>query len=233
MTRRYWGPGCSEWFQAATEARGLAARRRRLVGSATGRVLEIGAGTGRNLRWYRPDRVSSVVALEVDKARGRWLARRAETLAMPFGWQEVAVEEAVFSPESFDTVVATLALCRVAQPAIVATAIGSWLVPGGRLLFLEHVASLGVRGRLQRLVAPAWARVSGGCHLDRDTLATLRASGLSVSDCTRFVMPAAGPLRPLLGSCVEAVAWRPPIGEPNAAMSVLTVRCGDGDGALP
>ncbi|HEX3424963.1 MAG TPA: methyltransferase domain-containing protein [Acidimicrobiales bacterium] len=233
MTRRLLGPGCSEWVLAATEARGLAARRRRLVGSARGRVLEIGAGTGRNLRWYRPDQVSSVVALEADETRGQWLARRAQTLALPFEWQPVAVEDAVLPPEGFDTVVATLALCRVAEPAVVAAAIGSWLVPGGRLLFLEHVASLGVRGRLQCLVTPAWARVSGGCHLDRDTLATVRAAGLSVSDCTRFVMPAVGPLRALLGSCVEAVAWRPPIGEPDAAMSVLADRLGDGRGARP
>jgi hypothetical protein len=92
------------------------------------------------------------------------------------------------------------------------------LVPGGRLLFIEHVAARGVRGFVQRAVSPLWCRVAWGCHLDRDTLTTLRQAGLSVSDCDRFPLPAAGPL---FASCVAGVAWRPPVGEPDPEMSVL------------
>jgi SAM-dependent methyltransferase len=218
MTRRWWGPAFYDWVLAATEARGLAARRRRLVGSALGRVLEIGAGTGLNLRWYRPEQVTSILALEPDSATAQRLAWRAQTLTVPFEILGVAVEAAVLPDAAFETIVATLTLCTVADPKVTAAAIARWLVPGGRLLFIEHVAGLRGRGRWQRAVTPLWSKVAGGCHLDRDTVATLRQAGLSVSDCDRFALPAAGPL---FASCVAGVAWRPPIGEPDPAMSVL------------
>jgi len=218
MTRHWWGPAFYDWTLAATESRGLAARRRRLVGSARGRVLEVGAGTGLNLRHYRPDRVTSIVALEPDAAMAGRLAWRAETLDVPFELLPLSVEDAELADAGFDTVVVTLALCSVADPGAAAASIARWLTPGGRLLFIEHVAARGVRGRFQHAVTPLWTRVAGGCHLDRDTLQTLRAAGLSVSDCERFALPAAGPL---FAACVQGVAWRPPIGEPDPDLSVL------------
>jgi SAM-dependent methyltransferase len=213
MTRHWWGPAFYDWVLAATEARGLAVRRRRLLASARGRVLEIGAGTGLNLRHYRPDRVTSLTALEPDAAMRDRLAWRAETLTVALDVHGVTVEDADLPAGGFDTVVVTLTLCRVADPSAAAAAIVRWLVPGGRLLFIEHVAALGMRGWLQRAVTPLWTRVASGCHLDRDTLTTLRQAGLSVSDCDRFALPAGGPV---FGSCVQGVAWKPPIGEPDA-----------------
>jgi SAM-dependent methyltransferase len=218
MTRRWWGPAFYDWVLAATEARGLARRRHRLLASARGRVLEIGAGTGLNLRHYRPDRVSSVLALEPDPAMRSRLAGRAATLTVPLEVIGVPVEEADLPEGGFDTVVSTLTLCSVADPGAAAAAIARWLVPGGRLLFIEHVAARGVRGWAQRAAAPLWCRIACGCRLDRDTLTTLRQAGLSVSDCQRFALPAAGPL---FKSSISGVAWRPPIGEPDPGMSVL------------
>jgi SAM-dependent methyltransferase len=223
MTRRWWGPAFYDWTLAATEARGLATRRRHLVGSARGRVLEIGAGTGLNLRHYRPERVASVLALEPDAAMRDRLAGRAQTLTVPFEVRPVAVEDADLPEAAFDTVVVTLSLCCVADPDAAAAAIATWLVPGGRLLFIEHVAGRGARRWAQRVATPLWSHLAGGCHLDRDTLATLRQAGLSVADCDRFALPAAGPL---FGSCVQGVAWRPPVGEPDPALSILAVAPG-------
>ncbi len=218
MRHRWWGPACYDWALAATEARGLALRRRRLVGSATGRVLEIGAGTGLNLRHYRSDRVESVVALEPDAAMRTRLLWRAEMLTVPFDARGETIDDVELPEGGFDTVVATLVLCSVADPRRAAAAIARWLVPGGRLLFIEHVVALGMRARVQHAATPLWSRLAGGCHLDRDTLSTLRAAGLSVSDCDRFALPAAGPL---FATCVQGVAWRPPIGEPDSNLSVL------------
>ncbi len=218
MTRRWWAPAFYDWVLAATEARGLATRRRRLLMAAQGRVLEIGAGTGLNLRHYRPDRVSSVLALEPDAAMRERLLGRAATMTVPLEVVGVGVEEADLAEGGFETVVTTLTLCTVADPDVAAAAIARWLVPGGRLLFIEHVAAGGLGGWAQRAVAPLWRRIAGGCHLRRDTLTTLRQAGLSVSDCERFALPAAGPL---FKSSISGVAWRPPIGEPDPEMSVL------------
>jgi SAM-dependent methyltransferase len=218
MRHRWWGPACYDWALAATEARGLAVRRRRLVGSASGQVLELGAGTGLNVRHYRPDQVQSVVALEPDPAMRKRLLWRAQMSTVPFEARSEAIDDADLPPGGFDTVVATLVLCSVADPATAAAAIAGWLAPGGRLLFIEHVVAVGVRGRVQHAATPLWSRLAGGCHLDRDTLGTLRHAGLSVSDCDRFALPAAGPL---FASCVQGVAWRPPIGEGDPDLSVL------------
>jgi SAM-dependent methyltransferase len=221
MTRRWWGPAFYDWAMAATEAKGLAGRRRHLLATARGRVLEIGAGTGLNLRSYRPDQVTSLLALEPDGAMRERLAARAATLRVPFEVRGAGVDDADLPDASFETVVVTLVLCSVPDPAAAASSIARWLVPGGRLLFIEHVAALGLRGRVQRAATPVWSRVAGGCHLDRDTLSTLRQAGLSVSDCERFALPAAGPL---FASSVQGIAWRPPIGEPDPATSVLADR---------
>jgi SAM-dependent methyltransferase len=218
MRHRWWGPACYDWALAATEARGLALRRRRLVGSATGRVLEVGAGTGLNLRHYRPDQVESVVALEPDGAMRTRLLGRAELSTVPVEVRGEAIDDADLPEGGFDTVVATLVLCCVPDPPRAAAAIAGWLAPGGRLLFIEHVAARGMRGLVQHAATPLWSRLAGGCHLDRDTLGTLRQAALSVSDCDRFALPAAGPL---FASCVQGVAWRPPIGEPDSNLSVL------------
>jgi SAM-dependent methyltransferase len=218
MKRCWWGPACYDWVLAASEARGLTTRRHTLLATATGRVLEIGAGTGLNLRHYRSERVRSIVALEPDPAMRARLEWRAETIAVPVEVAAATVDGADLPEAGFDTIVVTLVLCSVPDPARAASAMARWLVPGGRVLFIEHVAAIGFRGRLQRAVTPLWSRVAGGCHLDRHTLDTLRQAGLSVSDCDRFALPAAGPL---FATCVAGVAWRRPIGEPDPAQSVL------------
>lgn len=197
-----------DWILAASEARGLTARRRALVGTAAGRVLEVGAGTGLNLRHYRPDQVKSIVALEPDGAMRRRLAGRAARSSVPLRVQASTIGEAAFAPASFDTIVATLVLCSVDDPERAAEALHRWLVPGGRLLFIEHVRAFGALALLQRAVTPAWARAAAGCRLDRDTLSTMRRAGLVVTDCERFALPAAGPL---FRSSVQGVAWRRPI----------------------
>ena len=90
---------------------------------------------------------------------------------------------------SFDTVVCTLVLCRVDDPLAVARRLRSLLAPGGSLLFLEHVRATGAAGVAQRLAGPLWRRMSAGCHLDRNTLHTLREAGFVITDCSRSPGP--------------------------------------------
>src|ERR1700694_3225651 len=165
---------------AVSEVRGLAERRRRLLADARGNVLEIGAGTGLNLSHYRSDAVASVAALEPDGAMRQLLLQRvgAGPSGITYQVHEVGIEEAEFPEGSFDTVVATLALCSVADPDGAVAAACRWLGAPGR------------RGRLQRAVTPLWRRAAAGCRLDRDTLGVLRRAGLVITDCERFAMPA-------------------------------------------
>jgi SAM-dependent methyltransferase len=194
---------------ARSEAGGLGVRRRQLLGLARGRVLEIGAGIGLNLAHYPAGAVAGVLALEPDGARVRRLGPRAASAPVPCEVRQAGLDEAAFENGSFDTVVATLALCAAPDVEVAASRIRRWLASDGQLLFLEHVVGMGWRAGLRRAVTPLWALASGGCRLDRDTLGALRRAGLFVGECDRFPMPAGGTL---LAECVQGVA-RPRVGQ--------------------
>ena len=157
------------------ERAAVGAWRRRLAGAAVGRVLEIGAGTGSQLRWYAPG--VEVTALEPDAAMFARARRRAAQSVANVTLVEGQAEELPFAGASFDTAVSAFALCTVADPAAALSELRRVLVPGGTLLLLEHVHFAWEPGRsLQTRAAPAWAAVAGGCRLDRDTR-ELRARG--------------------------------------------------------
>lgn len=162
---------------------GLEARRRRLVGGARGRVLEVGASDGRSLPHYRD--IGPLTVLEPDRRRRRRLLKRAGAAPLPVEVRPVAIDEALLGEASFDTVVCTLSLCSVADPMRALAAIRRALAPDGRLLFLEHVRARGLRGRVQRAVTPVWRRVTHGCHLDRSTVEALWEGGFLITDCER------------------------------------------------
>jgi ubiquinone/menaquinone biosynthesis C-methylase UbiE len=153
--------------------------RRRLAASARGRVLEIGAGTGSQLRWYAPG--TEVTALEPDASMRARARRRAARSAARVTLVESTAEALPFADASFDTVVSAFTLCSVTDAAAALAELRRVLVPGGTLLLLEHVHLDWEPGRtLQSRAAPAWAAVAGGCRLDRDTVRCAREAGFTV-----------------------------------------------------
>lgn len=170
---------------------GLAERRRRLISEASGRVLEVGAGTGLNLRHYR--NVESVTVTEPDAAMHKRLLARVADAAVPVEVHELPIEATGLPDASFDTVVCTLVLCTVIDQAAALREIRRLLAPDGRLLFLEHVRSPGLRGRVQAVASPLWSATAGaGCHLDRRTLDAIRDAGFVIDRCERAGMLAVG-----------------------------------------
>jgi SAM-dependent methyltransferase len=188
---------------APAERAGLADRRRRLLSEARGRTLEIGAGTGANLRHY-PAAVSHLVALEPDHAMRVRLLDRLEEATPPVEVHEAGIEAAPFEPASFDTVVSTVTLCTVPDLDTAVSTVRRLLKPDGRFLFLEHVRAPGLQGWAQKATTPVWSRVAGGCHADRDVLGALRGAGFVVSSCDRFTIPRAA--NPLVATAVQGVA---------------------------
>jgi ubiquinone/menaquinone biosynthesis C-methylase UbiE len=158
----------------------LADWRRNLVGSLSGSVLEIGAGTGRNLEHYG-SAVERLVLTEPTRHMRRKLSarlresprrRRVELSAQ-------TSETMDFAAGSFDAVVSTFVLCSVADPGLSIREMFRILRPGGKFLFIEHILAPegSPRRRWQRRIAPVWNRFSDGCHLDRDPRDALRDAG--------------------------------------------------------
>ncbi len=198
-----------ERMLAGSERAGLAEMRASLLQEATGRTLEIGAGTGLNLPRYT-SAVTELVLLEPDPYMAERLRERLErdgTAAAEARLIEAAAEDLPFDDGSFDTVVSTLALCTVESPERALAEIRRVLVAGGALLFIEHVRSEQRRRAWwqDRLERP-WGRVAGGCHPNRPTPDSLAEAGFWIERIERGRLPKAPPwVRPM----IRGVARRP------------------------
>lgn len=159
--------------------------RKELIARAWGRVLELGAGSGINIRHYQPARVQSLTLSDrIDREMVyRSLLRRhlSGGNGIPLTTARIDAQRLPFADESFDTVVGTLLFCSVPCAPCGFDEIARVLRPGGRYLFLEHVRpSRRTYGRLTDWINPVWHRLSGGCNLNRDTVKTMREAGFSV-----------------------------------------------------
>lgn len=154
------------------ELLGLRSQRARTAGAATGRVLEVGVGTGLSLPFYVG--ADEVVGVDPDPHMLRGARDRAAQARCPVRLVEADAESLPFDDDEFDAVVMTLALCTIPDPDAAIREALRVLKPDGRLHFLEHVRSgaPGI-GRLQDLATPAWMRVAGGCHPNRRTVETI------------------------------------------------------------
>lgn len=162
------------------ERLGLADWRRALTRGLSGRVLEIGCGTGRNLNGYgsraRP------VALDPDPV----VLRRARERAPAVPLVAATAEALPFTDGSFSAVVSSLAFCSVADPGRGLAEVKRVLAPDGELRMLEHVRHTGrVRSRLQDLSQPTWTRLTGGCHPNRATEGMVREAGFEIEEAGR------------------------------------------------
>jgi ubiquinone/menaquinone biosynthesis C-methylase UbiE len=185
---------------AANERAGFDDRRAELLAGARGATLELGAGTGLNLRHY-PAAVTELVLAEPDRHMARRLRDRVAAAGRAAEVVDAPAEHLPFEDGRFDTAVVTLVLCTVDDPAQALNEIARVLKPGGRLLFLEHVRTpAGPRlARWQDRLERPWGWVAGGCHPNRDTVAAVEASPLRVESAAPGVMPKAPPLvRPLV-----------------------------------
>lgn len=168
----------------------VAELRSQVVPRAEGVVLEVGFGPGHNLRWYDPERVERVIALEPAEEMLARARTRSEAAPFPVEPLALAGEEIRLDAGSIDTVVVTFTLCTIADPARALEGMRRVLRPGGRLLFCEHGrAPDAAVERWQRRVNPLWRRVFGGCHLDRDVPALLEAGGFALESLEAGYMP--------------------------------------------
>jgi ubiquinone/menaquinone biosynthesis C-methylase UbiE len=144
-----------------------------------GTVLEVGAGTGKNLARYPAGAV--VVATDLSPGMlGRAVAKSRQTRARA-RFVVTDAEDLAFRDGSFDAVVATCVFCSVPDPVRGLREVQRVLRPGGTAVFLEHMRPGGFRGRLFDLLDPIASRLMGP-HINRQTLDNLRTAGLEVRE---------------------------------------------------
>jgi ubiquinone/menaquinone biosynthesis C-methylase UbiE len=170
-------PLCTDLLGRAFEQKPFVVEHRsKLIGPASGRVLEVGGGTGFNLPYYG-EGVSELVVTDPLEGMLRRVERRGRRLGRPVVTEQASAEALPFEDGSFDAVVGSLVLCSVDDQERALSEIRRVLKPGGSYLFLEHVRAdepeLAQRqDRFERI----WGVVAFGCRPNRDTLPRIRAA---------------------------------------------------------
>lgn len=192
-----WGRAFSALYDSllkSTEEAGLRDTRRQVLSEANGRTIDIGAGTGANLGLF-PDAVEELVMAEPDPHMSKRLRGRIAETGSDARLVEAPAEQLPFEDASFDTAVFTLVLCTVPDPRAALIEAARVLKPGGKLLFVEHVRAQDPRvARWQDRLEGPWRFFGDGCHCNRDTVATLEASPLTVEQVERGELPKSPPI---------------------------------------
>jgi ubiquinone/menaquinone biosynthesis C-methylase UbiE len=171
---------------APLDPMGLRRFRQWAVQAAWGRVLELGVGTGLNLRYYRD--TEAIAAIDPDGSSLRRAYGKAGHSRNNISLYQASAEALPFADESFDVVLGTLVFCTIPDPARALGEAKRVLKPGGTLRLVEHVrAPKGPVAWLQIRATPAWKQIAGGCHLDRDTALSVVRAGFQVrAVCSRL-----------------------------------------------
>jgi ubiquinone/menaquinone biosynthesis C-methylase UbiE len=167
----------------------VADRKRALFADLRGTVLEIGPGTGANFRYFPPD--IRWIGVEPNPYMHPFVRREAARQGLGIDLRLGTAERLDVPDGSVDAAVGTLVLCSIEDPDAALREIVRVLRPGGRFLYIEHVAApSGTRlRRIQRLVRPLWKVFGDGCRPDRETWAALERAGFARVRFERFTVP--------------------------------------------
>jgi ubiquinone/menaquinone biosynthesis C-methylase UbiE len=173
---------------ARADRRGAAEHRRRLVEGLAGRVVEVGAGNGRNLPHY-PTTVTELIAIEPEPTLRALAASEARSAPVPVRVLDGLADDLPFADAALDGAVVSLVLCSVPDQSRALAELHRVLHPGGELRFYEHViAHHHPKRALFRLAdrTGAWPKLAAGCHLSRDTTTAITTAGFTIETCERI-----------------------------------------------
>jgi ubiquinone/menaquinone biosynthesis C-methylase UbiE len=165
-------------------------QRQKIVPLATGRVLEIGFGSGLNLPFYDADKVEKVWGLEPSAGMRAKAGPLIEASTLDIELIDLPGEEIPLDANSADTVLVTYSLCTIPDAIAALEGMRRVLKPGGRLLFCEHGrAPDDDVVRWQNRANPVWRKISGGCNMNRDIPSLLEAGGFKIETDERMYIP--------------------------------------------
>jgi ubiquinone/menaquinone biosynthesis C-methylase UbiE len=178
-------PRLMDWVMSGDEFQRL---RALLLQDAQGEVLEIGLGTGLNLRHY-PKAVSRLYAVEPAPLLPNRVAQRSKSVSFPIQIKRVSAETLPFGDRTFDCAVSTWTLCTITDPVKALQEIRRVLKPAGQFLFLEHGRSGNEKiAAWQNRLNPIQQIVGCGCNLNRRIDQLISQAGLCITKLDRFQM---------------------------------------------
>ena len=177
--------------------------RERVIAQATGRVLEIGVGSGLNLPIYGA-RVEEIVGVEPTPRLIVMAQRIADGAKAPVTFIAGSAESLPLDAASMDTVVTTWTLCSISDAVGALKEMRRVLRENGQLLFVEHglAPEEGVQAWQNRLT-PLWKRISGGCHLNRPIPTLIERGGFDIRRLETGYMRGPKPMTYLYEGCAR------------------------------
>jgi SAM-dependent methyltransferase len=165
-------------------------QRAKVVPGASGRVLELGLGSGLNLPYYDAARVTSLEAVEPSEGLRKKGEAAGAAAAIPTHIVDGRGEALPYESGAFDCVVCTFTLCSVQDPAQTLAEAKRVLKPGGRFIFCEHgLAPDPDVVKWQRRIEPFWTPFAGGCHLTRPVATSIEAAGFQLTKLEKMYLP--------------------------------------------
>ncbi len=165
-------------------------QRQKVIPKAKGKVLEIGIGSGLNLPFYNPEKVSSLTAIDPSEEIWKLNQYHMERLEFDFEFVKAYAEELPFKEKKFDTVVITYALCTIKDTTKALGEIRRVLKPEGKLLFSEHGLAPDKSIEFwQNTINPVWKSVGGGCNLNKNIPQLIENNGFKIKDLNTMYLP--------------------------------------------
>ena len=168
----------------------MSRQRQKLVPKATGNVLEIGIGTGLNMKFYDREKVQSLIGLDPALHMHRLARKRIDEAGLAVELLGLSANTIPLADATIDTIVMTYTLCTIPDPVPALREMRRVLKPEGKLLYLEHgkAPDANVHAWQNRL-QPVWGKLAGGCHLNRDIPDLLAQAGFQFDELQTMYVP--------------------------------------------
>lgn len=177
-------------LNCACGTKSIVKQRQKIVPLATGRILEIGMGSGLNLPFYKSDNVDKLWGLEPSEAMRKKAQTNLDAAPFDVEWLGLPGEEIPLDNNSADTIVLTYTLCTIPDWHKALLQMRRVLKPGGKLLFSEHGEAPDANIKhWQEKINPYWKCIVGGCNLHRPIPAMLEQGGFKIDKLESMYLP--------------------------------------------
>ena len=184
---RYLCPHVINW---AMQSKSITKQREKVVPYASGRVLEIGIGSGLNFKHYKQSNIKEIFAVEPDSTLLEKAKIRAKENNISLNIQKILAESLPFENNSFDTVLSTYTMCSISNLQLALNEMKRVLKKDGKFIFSEHGKSPDLNiYKWQKRLNPIQKRIGGGCHLDINIPSVIKYAGFELSDLNSMYIP--------------------------------------------
>lgn len=165
-------------------------QREKIVPLASGRVLEIGVGSGLNFEFYDTNKVDYLFALDPSEEMWSIAKKRKNKNRLQVEFVKGVAEEIPIDDNAVDSIVITYTLCTIPDVQSSFSEMRRVLKPGGKLIFCEHgIAPDKSMQRWQNLLNPLWKKLGGGCNLNRDIPQLIKNGAFKIEKLDTMYIP--------------------------------------------